>query len=72
MVEVDVYLDGQQVESVRLPTRFKERRFIPFWRYELPDGPHTVRLVVQNPSPTAYVWLERAILYGSRPVAPTH
>lgn len=46
------------------------RRFIPFWRYQLPDGKHTVRLEVLNPTENALVRLNHAIRYGEAPAAP--
>lgn len=67
VLEVALYLDGTLVETTRLPTNQTQRKFIPFWRYELPDGPHTVRLQVQHPTDAAQVWLERAIVYGRAP-----
>lgn len=70
VVVVDVFIDGQQSETVELPTNLARRRFVPFWKYELPEGRHTVRLKVRNPSPDASVSLERAIVYGSRPGRP--
>jgi hypothetical protein len=65
VLEVAICIDGALVETTHLPTSQTHRKFIPFWRYELPDGPHTVRLQVQHPSEAAHVWLERAIVYGS-------
>jgi hypothetical protein len=70
VVEVEMYIDGAPVERVSLPTDQTARRFIPFWRYQLPDGKHTVRLEVLNPTGNAYVRLNHAILYGRAPAAP--
>lgn len=70
MIVVDVFVDDRLVESVELPTALARRRFIPFWKYELAEGKHTVRLKVRDPSPDATIWLERAIVYGSKPARP--
>jgi hypothetical protein len=70
VLQVDMFLDGRKVETVALPTNENRRRFIPFWKYELPDGRHTVRLVITNPTPGATMHLTRAIIYGARPVTP--
>ena len=71
-LEVEVYIDDERVETTNLPTQYKTRKFIPFWRYELPDGEHTVRLVVTNPSENTYINLQRAIIYGAKPAEPTY
>jgi hypothetical protein len=58
------------VETVELPTNVNRRRFIPFWRYAMTDGRHTVRLVVQRSEAGASLRLQRAIIYGSAPKRP--
>jgi hypothetical protein len=70
VMTVDMWVDGQMVETVELPTNFTRRRFTPFWKYGLPDGRHTVRLKIRNPSPDGSVSMERAIVYGSKPGRP--
>ncbi len=67
VINAEVYIDGKLVEKTALPTDYQKRKFIPFWRYELPEGKHTVRIKVTNPS-SSYVQLERAVIYGSAPV----
>jgi ADP-ribosylglycohydrolase len=70
VIVADMYVDDQLLETVNLPTNFTPRRFTPFWKYGLPEGKHTVRLKIRNPSSDAAVSLERAIVYGSKPVRP--
>lgn len=70
VLTVDVFVDGRLVETVELPTNVTRRRYIPFWRYELADGPHTVRLVVRTLEPGATLRLQRAIVYGKAPRTP--
>ncbi len=70
VIVADMFVDGRLVETVELPTNLSRRKYVPFWRYELPEGRHTVRLKVRTPSPDASVSLERAIVYGSKPVRP--
>jgi len=66
--EVEMYIDGQLVETVKLPTDFTTRRFYPFWRYELPMAEHKVRLKVLNPTKKAGVFLDYVITYADTPV----
>jgi hypothetical protein len=70
VLRVDMFVDEVKVETIDLPTNFTRRRFIPFWRYELPDGRHTVRLKVTNPAPGVSMQLQLAIVYGRAPVKP--
>lgn len=67
---VDMFLDDVRVETIELPTNATRRRFIPFWKYELPDGSHTVRLVVRQQEPGTTLRLQRAIIYGKAPKTP--
>ncbi len=71
VLRVDVFIDDAKVETVELPTARAPRRFIPFWRYGLPEGRHTVRLVMTNPTPGASMHLQRAIVYASAPRRPS-
>ena len=70
VVVVEMYIDDRLAEAVELPTNTARRRYIPFWRYELAEGRHTVRLKVRNPSPDATISLERAVVYGRKPSRP--
>ena len=70
VLRVDVFVDGVKTETVELPTAQNARRFVPFWKYDLPDGRHEVRLVVTNPTPGATMSLTRAIVYGRQPRKP--
>lgn len=66
----ELWIDGKLVASVVLPTAFRTRRYVPFYRYELADGKHTVKIVLREPSKTRYLQANRAIVYGSAPVKP--
>jgi hypothetical protein len=70
LIVADLFIDDRLAETVNLPTNFTRRRFTPFWKYELPDGKHTVRLKIRNPSSDASVFMERAVIYGSKPKRP--
>jgi len=59
----ELYIDGELDEQFPLPSRFTERRFTPFWKYQLAPGPHEIRIVLTNPSPDAHLWLDYAIVY---------
>ena len=64
----ELWIDGQLVESVVLPTTFRTRRYVPFYRYQLTDGKHTVKIVLRDPGATRFLQASRAVVYGSAPV----
>ncbi|MFQ5751585.1 MAG: ADP-ribosylglycohydrolase family protein, partial [bacterium] len=64
---VEMYIDGNRVETAKLPTNFNQRRFTPFWRYQLPMANHEVRLKVLNPTDMAELHLDNVIVYGNQP-----
>ena len=66
--EVEMYIDGELVETAKLPTKFTHRRFTPFWKYQLPMAEHEVRLKVLNPANTACIHLSDVVIYGDKPV----
>lgn len=70
VLTVDMFVDDARVETIELPTNMTRRRFIPFWRYDLRDGSHTVRLKVRQQEPGTTLRLQRAIIYGKSPRTP--
>ena len=70
--QVAVYVDGKHVETVKLPSNQTARRFVAFWRYQLPSGKHTVRLERLNPAEGGTVALDYAIVYADRPSRPRY
>ena len=70
VLTIDMFIDDVLAETVALPTNFTRRRYIPFWKYELPDGTHTVRLKARTIEPGATLRLQRAIIYGKTPKTP--
>ncbi|WP_163515299.1 ADP-ribosylglycohydrolase family protein [Gelidibacter japonicus] len=41
---MEVYIDGELEETVKLPMMNSARRLEPAWKYNLPEGKHTLRL----------------------------
>lgn len=66
--ETEMYIDGALVEKARLPTITNERRFTPFWRYQLPKGKHKVVIKVLNPVDYAQIQTLYAVIYDDQPV----
>jgi hypothetical protein len=65
--EVEMYVDGNLVETAKLPTAFRDRRFYPFYKYQLPKGLHKVMFKVLNPTEDAKLQLQFAVTYDDEP-----
>ena len=65
--EVEMYIDDNLVETVKLPTKIIHRRFYLFWQYQLALAKHKVRLKVLNPTDEANIYLKFVFIYGNKP-----
>ncbi len=64
----ELYVDGQKVETAKLPANFTQRRYDLFWKYQLPKGKHTVRVKLLNPDADHVVRMTDLLVYGDQPV----
>jgi ADP-ribosylglycohydrolase len=65
---MEVSVDGQPADTIRLPTLFTTRRHDLCWKYLLPKGPHTVRIRVLNLSDDFGVNTQDYIVYSDHPI----
>ena len=65
--QTEMYIDGELVEKVKLPTERNKRRFTPFWKFQLPKGKHKVVIKILNPVHFVDVQLKYAIIYDDKP-----
>ena len=65
--EAELYLDGQKVETVKLPAHFTTRRLDIFWKYPLPNKKHNVRVRLLNPNGNYFSNVE-CIIYSDKPI----
>lgn len=49
VAEVAMYVDGELVETAKLPAAYEKRRNDLFWKYQLPDSAHVFRFEWLNP-----------------------
>ena len=61
---VEVYLDGQLMETAKLPANGRIRRVDLTWKYQLPKGKHRVSLKCLNPRPDATINVSEALIYS--------
>jgi hypothetical protein len=63
---VELYLDGKKIEQAQLPTRFEERRYELFWKYQLTRGKHTVKLKLLNPDKNNNCTIQEILIYSDK------
>ena len=64
----ELYIDGQKIETAKLPANFTQRRYDLFWKYQLPKGKHAVRIKLLNPDANHVVRMTDLLVYGDQPV----
>jgi ADP-ribosylglycohydrolase len=64
-LEFEVYVDGQKVEQVKMPTSNRTRRHEVAWRYELQEGKHQVKLKLLNAQEGYLVRVDNLLVYSS-------
>ena len=65
VLEFEVYVDGQKVEQVKMPTSFTTRRHEVAWKYQLSEGKHQVKLKLINPIEGYLVRVDNMLVYSS-------
>lgn len=61
---VTLNIDGKDAETVVLPTDFTTRRFDPFWKYNLPEGDHTIKIKINNPDQKYFLNISDLLIYS--------
>ncbi len=65
--QAELYIDGIKESIIQLPVSYTTRRYELAWKYDLPDGKHTVKLKILNPSSEHKVRVDNALIYTSKP-----
>jgi hypothetical protein len=65
--ETELYIDGNKVETAKMPTNFNSRRLELFWKYQLPNKKHVVKIKVLNPNADYYLNSSDYIVYADKP-----
>jgi hypothetical protein len=63
--DTELFIDGNLVETVTLPSKFTERRFYLYWKFQLAEGQHEVEVRLLNPSDEIRVNLNKLVVFGS-------
>jgi hypothetical protein len=65
---MEMYIDGELVETFDMPTYYRTRKFEVAWKYQLPEGKHTVRIKALNPRGGYQIRVDDLIVYGSKEI----
>lgn len=66
VMEATLYIDGNEIETATLPTNFTTRKLELFWKYQLPNTKHSVRVVVKKEAPGYGIQLSNCIIYSDK------
>lgn len=64
VAEVEVLIDGKHDETVLLPMKNTSRRLEPAWKYQLPEGKHSVVFNWLNPNENYEIRINDLIVYS--------
>jgi hypothetical protein len=65
VINAELYIDGKRTETIKLPVNFITRRHELCWNYELPQGKHSIRFKLLNPSAVYSISGAEAIIYSN-------
>ena len=63
----EMYVDGELVTTSSLPNNYTTRKNTLFWKYQLPKGKHTVKIIVLNANEEVGLNITEAIIYDNKP-----
>ncbi len=69
VLEASVYVDGKELGTYKFPTDFTTRRLEIAWKYQLPNGKHTVKIVAKNIPKGYELKPSEYIVYSDKPRA---
>ena len=64
---IEAFVDGQLVETIKLPASYRIRRHELFWKYDLPKGKHTASFKWLNPAEGADIRCSKTIIFSDAP-----
>lgn len=66
VAELEIYIDGQLDEKVKLPMKNTSRRLEPAWKYQLTEGKHNVRMKWINPKREYEIRINDIMVYSEK------
>ena len=72
VIEATMTVDDNSEESISFPTDFRQRCETLFWKFQLPNGHHIVKIMVKNPEVKATLQLGDMVVYNNQPAHPKY
>jgi len=66
IINAELYIDGKKIETIKLPVNFTTRRHELCWKYDLPQGKHSIRFKILNPSTDYPISNTEAVIYSNK------
>jgi hypothetical protein len=67
VAELEMYIDGNLDEKIKLPMKNTSRRLEPAWKYQLTEGNHNIKLKWINPNPAYEIRINDIMIYSENP-----
>lgn len=64
---LDVYIDGEKIEQVKMPIDYITRKYDIFHKYMLPSGPHKLVIKWVNQSPDFRIYFKSYVVWDDKP-----
>lgn len=68
VIEIEMTIDDGEAEQFTMPVNFRERRHEVAWKYQLPEGKHTVKLKMLNGQVGEWIDLGDILVYSSNKI----
>jgi hypothetical protein len=65
---LDIYIDGNKTEQVRMPFDFTTRKYDIFYKYLIPNGKHYLEIKWVNPDPDFRIYFKSYVVYADAPL----
>jgi hypothetical protein len=66
VLEADIYIDNNFIETVKMPTLSLIRRYDVAWNYDLPEGKHSIIVKTRNIPDGYFINIRDLIVYSDK------
>jgi hypothetical protein len=67
---LDIYIDGEKVDQVKMPYDYIVRKYDIYHKYLLENGPHHVEIVWVNKDADYSIYMKSIVIYADAPAKP--
>ena len=72
VARVEMYINGELIETANLPASYTTRRHELFWKYQLQKGKHTATFKWLNPQKDVSIHFSEIVVYSDAPKTIIH